>query len=751
MQPLSQTQESNTPKIGELNEFYNEADSVDKDLFAEQRSNLLLIAGEHYSKRNAQVLANIRTRADLTQEQKIRLTKNHIQKITKIYINNIVSAAPGLRVMPANDRDTQSKKSAQLRQSVWDYAKRRYKMKAKVRAWAKSYVGIGEVACKVFWDPNAGDFIGYDQAVDESGSPLYTGPDGQDTMDQFDPEGRENNLKPGKNAVFSGDFVFETVHGFNLLRSPAAKSIDESPYLCIRKMESVKILLKTFGADEEKKKMIQEDADKTFVVFDSQRSQYVKSKGQAMIREFYFRPSPIYPNGYFYITTEKGILSEGELPFGVFPIAYGGFEKIETSCRARSPIKHMRPYQTEINRVASKIAEHQITLGDDKVITLNGSKIEQGGTLPGVRGVKVTGQAPVILPGRSGDQYLAYAQSQVTELYDVMCVAESMADKKPDNGTVDPYALLFRSASKKKVFQEYIDEFEQFQKDILEIFIKLAPHYYSDAHAIQIVGKREAVNLDELREIKDFDCQVKLEEVSEDIDTQMGRQLVLNQAIQYGANQLGPEGVGKLIAAMPFASKDDVFSDLTLDEDLADNIILALERGKPHRAHEYDNNPYIIKRLTARMREPDFDLLPPNIQQGYNSAVDFHEQAEAAKQAKILAAKNEYIPTDGALIVCDMYVQDPKNPAESKRVRVPYAALQWLIRNMELQGTSIEQLDQMGDVAGPNVAMRAGALSRQSASGGAPGGGQPVQAPTQLQQPQQGGNMPMMAGVHPGQ
>lgn len=742
MQP---TQEANKPtKIGELNEYYTEADSVDKELFAEQRSNLLLIAGEHYSRRNAQVLANIRIRADLTQEQKIRLTKNHIQKITKIYVNNIVSAAPGLQVVPANDRDTQSKKSAKLRQSVWEYGKRRYKMKSKVRAWAKSYVGIGEVACKVFWDPSAGDFIGYEQQTDEQGNPVYTDSSGNDTTDQFDPQGIENSLKAGEKAVFSGDFVFETIHGFNLLRSPAAKNMEESPYLCIRKMESVKVLLATFGSDPEKKKFISEDQDKTFVVFDSQRSQYTKSKGQAMVREYYFRPSPIYPNGYYYITTERGILAEGELPFGVFPIAYAGFEKIETSCRARSPVKHMRNYQAEINRAASKIAEHQITLGDDKIVTLNGSKIEQGGVLPGVRGVKVTGQPPVILPGRSGDQYLAYAQSQIAELYDVMCVAESMADKAPDNGTVDPYALLFRSASKKKVFQEYIEEFEQFQHDVLEIFLKLAPHYYSDAHAIQIVGKREAVNLDELRDVKDFDCQIRLEEVSEDIDTQMGRQLVLNQAIQYAANQLGPEGVGKLIAAMPFASKDDVFADLTLDEDLADNIILSLERGKPHAAHEYDNNAYIIKRLTSRMREPDFELLSPQIQQAYVSAVNNHEQAEAEKQAKILAAKNEYIPTDGALIVCDMYVKDPKDPEASRRVRMPYSSLQWLIRQLELQGTSISELDQLDAPAGPDVTLRAAAMNRQSASARptipSAGGGQ-------MPQPQAGGNLPEMPGA----
>jgi hypothetical protein len=89
-----------------------------------------------------------------------------------------------------------------------------------------------------------------------------------------------------------------------------------------------------------------------------------------MIKEYYFKPSSVYgPNGYFYITTEHGILFEGEIPFGVYPISYRGFKKIQTSARARSVVKVLRPYQYEINRAASKMVEHQLVHGDDKVIT----------------------------------------------------------------------------------------------------------------------------------------------------------------------------------------------------------------------------------------------------------------------------------------------------------------------------------------------------------------------------------------------
>ncbi len=42
--------------------------------------------------------------------------------------------------------------------------------------------------------------------------------------------------------MYSGDFDFETIHAFNLYRDPAAESMEESPYLGIRKMMEKKFL-----------------------------------------------------------------------------------------------------------------------------------------------------------------------------------------------------------------------------------------------------------------------------------------------------------------------------------------------------------------------------------------------------------------------------------------------------------------------------------------------------------------------------
>src|SRR5690554_2079051 len=113
-------------KIDELNELYRESEEVDKALFAEQRSNVLLVSGDHYSKGKSRFFDRIRNSKELSENQKIRITKNHIQKITKIYRNNILSQAPGVKIVPNNMTEIQDQKTAELNDAVRQHLTKRH-------------------------------------------------------------------------------------------------------------------------------------------------------------------------------------------------------------------------------------------------------------------------------------------------------------------------------------------------------------------------------------------------------------------------------------------------------------------------------------------------------------------------------------------------------------------------------------------------------------------------------------------------
>lgn len=686
----------------ELNTLYEDSERVDQSLFAEQRSNLLLVSGDHYNKkRNEQFASRLREAKGVTDEAKLRLTKNHIQRISRLYVNNLITHSPNVTVVPQIENEVQDQKSAELNLAVWKDAQVKYKLKGRIRDWAQDFIDIGEVATKIFWDPNKGYFKGHEQQTDEQTGALVHDETGKPVP---------NHDRP----VFSGAFVFERIFGFNLMRAPEAKDMDESPYLIVRKMTSTKELLKLYEGDEDKTKFIKDTEDETYLVFDGNRNEYGKSKNQVLILEYYFRPCMRYPNGYFYIKTKGGILEEGELPFGIFPIAYKGFEKLQTSPRCHSKIKHLRPYQIEINRCASAIATHQITLGDDKVITNTAGKIEQGGILPGVRAIKMPGGGNItILPGRTGEQYLGYMESQIKEMYDI---ANLDIENQDNPVTGDSFNMLFTSIKQKKKFSLYIEKFEEFLAEICEIYLELAKQYLPDDELIPAIGKREVINLAEFRSTQKLCYLIKVEAQNSDPTSQFGKQLILNHTIQYAGSQLGKDDIGKLIRNMPFANMEESFDDLTIDYDNARNDILALERGETPKLNMNDNHKYLIKKLTHRMKLRDFNTLNPQIQQNFQNYLTQHEQADAYQMKQIQMAEAGFIPTGGYLVRCDFYIPD-KATGASRRAEIPYEAIAWLVQKLDAQHMSQDNIQNMQQSAQAGVADQLTNMGQQGQAG----------------------------------
>ena len=658
-------------KLSELDQMFLDAESIDSTIFSEMRSNIRLIAGDHYTRgASSKFFKRFRNQEDAKSGQKLRITKNYIGKIFKVYLNHIMSSGPNVGFQANNENELQDQKATELNEAVWRHAESSQRLDKKVRKWAEDYIGIGEVFVKQFYDPDAGAVVGYE-------------PSGE-----FGPEGQ---MLPDKNKpVHMGQIKFELIHGFNLLRSPDAKTLEESPYFINRKMVQIADLKLAFPDKADK---IKPTMDKTYRIFDT-NSGAVRSMGkdEALVKEFYFRPSPQYPEGFFQMYTESVDLASGELPGGIFPIDYATYEEIPTSPRGRSFVKQARAPQAEINRTSSKIAEHQITLGDDKLLIQNGTKVTAGASLPGMRSVNFTGMPPTVMPGRDGSQYLPYLQENIGELKDITNTREMDKEKI---AKMDVHALLFQAASEKKEFALPIQTFEQFLVDVATTHLNLARVHLENHAIIKAIGKPEAINISEFRSAPDTSFSIKIVPQADDLVTKMGKQMALNHILQFSGAQLGPEHIGKIIRSMPFVNTENITEDLTMDYDASTNAILALDRGELPPMSQFDNHVNMVKMLTGRMRKADFKMLGPDIQQNYMQVVQLHEQQEMVNQQRIQEMEAGFIPTGGPLVGVDFFVPNPNSPGNTRRARIPFEAVHWLIQMIEKQGSSLENLEQL--------------------------------------------------------
>lgn len=697
--------------LGELNKLADEAERVDKSHFSEQRNNVLLVSGQHYTKRSREEFeSRINAASSLSQTQKIRLTMNHIQKATRLIEEYILEQAPSVKCFPQNERETQDVKSAELHNSVLEDIKRQIIVDVETTDDVSDFVTLGEVGCKWFYDPQMGEYLGDFPRI---------GADGQPEVDEAG--------QPVMEPKFSGQMVAERLYGFNTLRPPGCTNILKAPWLIVRKMMPKKDLIAKLKDQPDVVKKIKESSswNQSFLVFDTQAGDYRMSQDEVLVKEIYVRKCQEYKNGYYKIWIPEVELFEGELPGGIFPIAFQLYEKLPTYPRGVSQIRHGRPYQAEMNRCASKIAEHQITLGDDKLVTFNNSKVTKGADLPGVRHINVggQGQAPTVIQGRNGSQYMEYYLQKEREFYDIMMLPEEGEQK----GQTDPFAMLLKRARQKKRFSKYATKFEAFLVEKYRIALEIYRYSVPEEAVIPVIGRQEQVNITEFKNSKPTQYQIKLEPTSADLDGQYAKQLVLQQIIQYTGGNLNRDDLGKLIRAMPFLSKEQVLSDMTLQYDTATNVVLALDRGEQPPITDGEQHPYMIQRLNYRMTLSDFRLLPEPVQQNYKLRLVEHEKIMAEQQMLEARLKQGLIPTSGPLIGVDFYVTDETNATRTRRARIPMDAIRWLIDSLTKQGMLVQQMSAIPANARAHIGAMIQAPQPQGGMSGAePGNQQPV-------------------------
>jgi hypothetical protein len=669
--------------IAELNQLYTEADSCDQKMFSEYRSNLQLISGEHWTKKGSKFWQRVKD-SNADERQKLRITKNHMGKISKKIKNAIITHAPSVKPFPKIEGDYSHLKGAQLHDSVWQDIKSKIKFKDQVGRWVSDFSDIGEVCVKGFFNPNKGKFLGYQAKMTVDPMTMQEAPE----TDPSTGEMVADNTKP----IFTGQIEYERIFAFNLLRSPQAKSMDESPYFIVRKMVPIEELKQLVNNDEEKVQHIASSGEGTYKVFDSNDSGFSDTKGQDMLREFYFRPCAQYPKGYFYFATSKGVLHEGELPEGIWPFAWRSYDEVQTSPRGITWVRTARPYQYELNRSASQAATHSISIGDDKIIIASGSKVSKGMTEPGIRFLQVSGPPPTILPGRTGEQFIPHMNQIIDEMYNVVEVSENDEEK---SNQLDPFAQVFASMRNKKKFIMHAEKFEGFLVDVCEVGLRLAKAYYDQNHFIVAAGKNELVNIEEFKKEDDLCYQIKIEPIGNDIDESMGKQITLNHLLQYVGKDLKPQDRGMIIRAMPFLDKETVGGDFTLEFDNVMSDILALDRGEYRPADRYDDHQYHIKKFRNRTKKSDFEFLDPQIKAMYQQRIAEHEEFDLLLAQEIQMAQAGFIPASGPEVMVQLYDRDPTNPGTTKRIKLPSDSIMWLVKKLESQGSYLQGIDGM--------------------------------------------------------
>lgn len=697
----------NFDNVGLLRTLYDEAARCDKALFSEMRTNLMLRQGNHYNKSLNKIVDEFRRKGVISKDDKVRLTKNHIHRVTNEHANAIMTRQPDVIASPFDDGDLQDIKNAEMGNSVLGWIKESNNWSEAKGDYIDETVTVGEVYAFVKFDPHYGKKIG------------------EETKEETNKETGLTETK--KFPLMEGRVDIEKRFGFEVKRDPGAKTFDESRYVFLDKLMDYKdaeeLVKRLKGIEAANALQMYMGGESTIEIYKTTGG-YAKESGKVLLREMIVRPCNEYPKGKYILFSDMVKVLEMELPLGEFPLFQSGFDRVTTTPRCSSIIRVARPYQIEINRLASKMVEHQVTIGDDKIFTTGGGGIASSKNHNGIREFKVEGGSqPVVVPGRTGDQYLPHMDKEIAGLYQACGVDYLLADKAPQGG--DPYAMLYRSMHEKAVFVPYVRKFEAFEKKVMTFALKLARAYLTEQHIIKIVGKKETVNVASFKALPEDAFDIKVEATSEDVESKFGKILTTTQVLQYTGSSMTPDQVGQLAKNLPYGNKGEAFNSLTLKYDTATNILLTLDKGGRPYISEYMDLEYLLPVLMGRMVKSDFPYLPQETQTNYKQLVTAIEQTKVQQLQQAQQAEMGQIPMGGFLVTCQVSVEVPdgKGGTKQRQLRVPSDALAWLSQKMQQQGAMQEQLSTLPPQARAEVAQM---MTSQGQPQAAPNNNQPM-------------------------
>lgn len=655
--------------LQKLNDMYEGGKRADSALFSEQRTNILLKNGDHYTKKYNAIYSELRNKGTVSKDQKIRLTKNHIHRIVNTFENAILEGNPSVTAVPFNETELHDVKVASMNNSVLGWVRDSNSWDKKQDNFVSDFNTIGECFAKIRFDYTKGPVV----AVNENGEKQR-----------------------------SGEFVIDRVLGFDLKRDPNSRSFDETKWWIHEQMMEVdefKRLIEKVAPD--KLNQVKPDMLKTLKIFDVNTGSYRDAKDQVLVKELYYKADDEYDDGIYCMFTDTIKVVETPIPFGIYPIVGAGFDEQTTSPRSTSIIKVCRPYQVEINRAGSKMAEHQITLGDDKVYIQKGTKLTNGGYIHGVRALQVSGKEPVIQAGRSGAQYLEYQLSQISEMYQSVDLAFILEDKQVLG---DPYQLLFRTMKDKKRFVKYVTKYERFELDVFKTVLKMSKHYLGPGHVIRVMGREEAVNIPEFKKMSENGFEIKVIPQSGDVETKFGKILGVTQVLQYSSGQMTPDQIGTLIKELPFGNKSKIFSAMTLNTENAENDILAMDRGEFIPANKYDDHQFMINALINRIKKADFRFMNPEVQQMYLVKLQQHEQFFEQQKQALAQGNAGQVPMGGFLVTVNA---SRFNPAANRveRIKLPSDAIQWITEKIDQQGFFAQEVEGLPSASQADIAV----------------------------------------------
>ena len=563
---------------------------------------------------------------------RVRMVLNYILPTVETLAGKLVENRPGFICMPATSDDDDLDAARQC-EGLLDYVWHELKIQNKIYEAMKWASITGTVFIKCFWDVEAGEEY---EDEEEVISDVIEYAEGEIGLEGF----KEREMKRIRRK--SGLPVIDVLSPLEVAWDPGAKDMDTCRWM----IHSNLLHIDEVRARWEKGKYVQPNTSyevdeysqqvmREFVSSSSNTDQ--ASLDRINVLEYFERPSPRHPNGYYAIIAGNVVLEEEEtLPYGRLPFVCIRHNSIPGKLAGEGVVRSLIPAQKELNKSVSQRIENKNLHAQPKWRAEKGSVEKQQFTdEPGeliLYSRTATRPPEPLPPPPMSPEHRLIEKEQIEHIQNISGVSDITRGSAPAQTSGRAIGLLSDLDATK--LGPTVRELESAIEGICEQVLWMWREYMPIEMTIQTLGRNKIVEVFNFhsKQIKNTHVRVMPNSMLPKHPSYRREQIIQMYQVGILGDPSDPRTQMKARKLMEFGFMENVYGDESKDRNLAREENELLEKGRMPDVNPFDDHAVHIDQHSEFMKSIDYRLLPEDVQENYLRHMAWHYYAESQNQ-----------------------------------------------------------------------------------------------------------------------
>ena len=545
---------------------------------------------------------------------RVRITLNYVRSAVDTMIARATENRPTVAVMPATS-DEDDQQAARACEKLVEHLWSALDMQTKLYEFTQLVFVTGTGVMKVYWDPERGEEyeLRSPQAIEDAVIESYY----EDGV-AVPPESVRPTARTGAPSV-------EVINLMEFGWDPGAKDLDHARWAyheTSMHIDEIRQNWPEMGRYVTKGSTYDSDSFSAQLLKDFKKdTSAAESEDRVRVIEYFERPSPRHPKGFYAILAGEVLLEAQEfLPHGELPFVVARHKPVSGKLPGDGAVADLIPAQKELNKKFSQRIENANLMASPKWIVPEGSIAGDHITdEPGEIVVYDPSKPPprAVSPPPLSPEHGMLATESINHIWQLAGVSDLSRGHIPSG--LSGRTVGMASDLEATLLGPTIREIESAIGQVAQRFLQYWRAYMPTSITLRTIGRNAVLEAFEFHasDIRSSDVRVTPNSMLPKHPSYRREQILMlfQQGVLGAPND--PMTQSRARKLMEFADLDEVYGDNTKERQYSREVVTLIASGTEVEPQPWEDLVVRIEEIRDYMTCVDYRLLPPNIQQQF--------------------------------------------------------------------------------------------------------------------------------------